>query len=149
KLLFERQSFCFQGVVKTLPTRLGIADLQRSADQADAAPAGSRQVANGIVGALVVVRDHGIVRQLWIGAHHQNEWYAHVPDHLPQRRTEVLHAFGEQDPIYPLRQQQLDFFFFLIQVIVAVTKQQVVTLFLGRVLGTANDHGKEWIGDVG
>jgi len=89
KFWFVRQVVHFQSVAKPSKALLGIADLQRAADEADAPPAGTGQVAHSLVGTLIIVTDHRVFRQLRIGAHHQDKRNVDFFDHLAQGRRKT------------------------------------------------------------
>src|SRR5205807_1815633 len=70
---FVRQLADLKGMAKTSPAFFGIADFQRTTHEANAAAASPRQMTDRLVRALIIVADHRILGQLWIGAHDQNE----------------------------------------------------------------------------
>src|SRR5262245_23398439 len=90
-----------QGIAKSPPTFFGIADLQRPADQPNAAAASARKMTHRLVCALVIVSDHRVFCELRVGSHDQNEGGIHLFDHLPQSWAEIASCLGEQNPVHP------------------------------------------------
>src|SRR5258708_532736 len=142
---FAGEMVFFQGILKSTHSLFGVADLEGTADHPDAAASGTCQVTYCVIGTLVVVTDHRILRELRISAHDENKRNVDFLDHLPQSWAKISRCFRQQNAVHSLRQQQLDCALFLGQVVIAVAEQKVVALFQRRIFGAADYHREKWI----
>ena len=149
QFLFEAKVFRLERILKSLKARKRVADFQWTADQADPLAASSRKMTDRIVGTLIVVGDDGVFGEPGISTHDEDERDVRVFDHLAEGGAEIFRGLGEQDAVDALREQEFDGALFFIEVVVAVTEQKVVAVFLRGIFGAADHHWEKRIGDVG
>ena len=109
----------------------------------------ARQLAYGLVSALVIIGQHSVLGEIGIRSHEQHERNSRVVDQLAQRRTERLWSLGQQDAVDTLGKQHFQALFLPLQTIIAIAEQNVISVLLSGIFRTANHQREKGVGDIG